>query len=183
MLEKNIIQMWRNIYSVIIPFIVIIAILLIDKCTKFNLIDICRNGNFNDMLQSLITFLSIVIGIFGFLIPALVSVKNDQFVQYFFDKADVDNFVNQIKLLVFTGLFSILLSVILFMFQNINAAVLIIFMYIWIGIIAFFICSAYRFISIILKLLCGTKNEGGKNCENIMNDDEVKKLNDKLPKI
>lgn len=183
MSKKDLIQMWRNIYSVIIPFIIIIAILLIDKCTKFNLTDICRNGNFNDMLQSLITFLSIIIGIFGFLIPALVSVKNGQLVQYFFDRADVDNFVNQIKLLVFSGLLSILLSVILFMFQNINAVVLIIFLYVWIGIITYFVCGSYRFISIILKLLCGTKNGGGKNCGNIMNDDEVKKLNDKLPKI
>ena len=183
MLKKNIIQKWRNIYSVIIPFIIVIIILLIDKCTEFDLTDICRNGNFNDMLQSLITFLSIVIGIFGFLIPALVSVKNDQLVQYFLDKADVDNFVNQIKLLIFTGLLSILLSVILFMFQNINAVVLIIFMYVWIGMIALFICSSYRFISIILKLLCGTKNDERKECKNAMNDDEVKKLNDKLPKI
>ena len=54
--------------------------------TGFKMSEICGDDSFSDMLGSIITSMSIIISIFGFLMPSLISAKNDKMVKYFIEK-------------------------------------------------------------------------------------------------
>lgn len=172
---------WYQNYGVIIPVAVILCLITIKVRYKFNLTLICKNNLFSDMLTALITCMSIIISIFGFLIPSLISAKNDKMVKYFIENADMNLFVRKIKSVIFSGLTGILLSVLLYLNADFNIFVLQILLYLWIGIILNFACNSYRFISLIISLLLTEKEAfKGKKCANEFSEEEDEALNAKI---
>ena len=97
-------EYWQKVYSIFIPILFILIILILEYSKKFSLILICDNDRFTDMLTALITCMSIIISIFGFLIPSLISAKNDKMVKYFIENANMEVFVGKIKSIIDLGL-------------------------------------------------------------------------------
>ena len=88
---------WYSHYALIIPMTIISILLFAEVKQKIQILQICKNSLFSDMLTALITCMSIIISIFGFLIPSLISAKNDTMVKYFIENANMDVFVGKIK--------------------------------------------------------------------------------------
>lgn len=184
-LRSQIVEGWQKAYSIIIPITFIALILILEAARKFSLIKICDDDRFTDMLTALITCMSIIISIFGFLIPSLISAKNDAMVKYFIENADMQVFVKKLKNIIILGLVGIFLTILLYLYKSFYEIFVQILMLIWIGTVTSFACNAYRFISIIIELLLTEKHkiDREKKSANVLPKDRVEKLNDKLPKL
>lgn len=179
--SKKIKALWDKTYSIVIPILSVAFLILTNYGQNFNIIDICKNDLFGDMLTAIITSMSIVISIFGFLMPSLISAKEDKMVKYFIENADMNFFIRKIKGVIKAGILGILLSIVLYLGDDLLPNVLKILLYIWIGVGLNFVCNSYRFISIIISLLLlEKKTETSKNCINSLFSDRVDKLNSEL---
>ena len=175
---------WYSHYALIIPMTIISILLFAEVKQKIQILQICKNSLFSDMLTALITCMSIIISIFGFLITSLISAKNDTMVKYFIENANMDVFVGKIKSVVLSGLSGILLSVLLYLSEDFGQEVLKIVIFLWIGIIFNFACNSYRFISIIISLLLSEKKKvNEKVCANEISEESVKEINENLPRF
>lgn len=183
--RTKIMEGWQKAYSIIIPIIFIAIILILEAARKFSLIRICDDDRFTDMLTALITCMSIIISIFGFLIPSLISAKNDAMVKYFIENADMKVFVKKLKNIIILGLVGIFLTILLYLYKSFYEIFVHVLMLIWIGIVTSFACNAYRFISLIIELLLTEKHkiDSQKRSINALPENRVEKLNDKLPKL
>lgn len=191
--RERIREVWTEIYPFVIPtfFTILYWILAIFKMKFFIQDGNTDNQNIEGLLNGVITFVTIIMGIFGFLIPALVSNKKDSgMIEFFLNKADQKRFVKKLKLLVMSGMITVLLCLGIFlesMFKKCTFVVEISFL-IW--FLLYFVCNAYRFIGLILSLLILSKktndteikNAAGKQVESPMSEEQIKKLNESLTK-
>ncbi len=178
---KSIKSLWLKYYGLFIPIGFVLTLLIFHILKKISITIICANDLFSDMLTALITCMSIIISIFGFLIPSLISAKNDKMVKYFIENADMNVFVKKIKSVIFSGLSGILLSVLLYLNANFSVLFLQILLFLWIGIIINFACNSYRFISIIISLLLTEKEDSEeKRCANKISEEDEEELNAKI---
>lgn len=174
----------QDTYSVSIPLLLIVGLLIADSKQKIDIMLICKNGLFSDMLTALITSMSIIISIFGFLIPSLISAKNDTMVKYFIENADMSVFVGKIKNVVLSGLTGILLSVLLYLNEDLGNRFLKILILVWIGVIFNFAINSYRFISIIISLLLTEKEDCDvKACANEVTEERKNEINSKITRL
>lgn len=98
----------RYYFERIYPYgIAIIAAVVLQRVAT----GVMNDDNFNDLINGLVTFDSIVIGFFGAIMPVILSMKNEsKFVKYVFEK-DVDGlFSKYLKVTLFSGLCSAVLS-------------------------------------------------------------------------
>ena len=176
--------LWNEYYSVLIPAGLVAGLFLADKGQMIDIMLICESGLFGEMLASVITFMSIIISIFGFLIPSLISAKNDVMVKYFIEHANMPVFVGKIKSVVLSGLLGIFLSVLLYLHNNLGSIFLKVLLFSWIGVALNFACNSYRFISIIISLLLmEKKDDGEKKCANTASEEKIKNINSKIPRL
>lgn len=180
---KRIRAFWYSAYAVIIPVILSMVLLAADIKQKINIMRICDNEMFSDMLTAVITCMSIIISIFGFLIPSLISAKNDTMVRYFIENADMEAFVGKIKSVVLSGFFGILLSVLLYLSSDLSYYILKTLIFSWIAVTFNFACNAYRFIGIIISLLLTEKKNNEKVCINELPEKKVEQINNKIPRL
>ena len=89
--NSKVVWIWYSNYQWIIPMIVTALI----TGGAYGLSVKPWSGEaYSDMLTALITVQSIIISVFGILIPSLVSVKDEKgLVDYFYENADVEDFV------------------------------------------------------------------------------------------
>ena len=178
------IDFWRKSYSWIIPCLAVVAKVYINHKYDFKITEICGNESFSDMLAAIITSMSIIISIFGFLIPSLISAKNDKMVKYFIENADMDEFIKKVKSVIRSGIIGILFSIILYVNENLLPFVRTILLYSWIAVDINFVCSSYRFISIIISLLLKEKkNINSNKCPNVISDERAELLKSRIQKF
>ena len=183
-LKEKVISFWYKKYGLIIPSVIVLVLMILNVSQIFKIVLICQNPLFSDMLTALITCMSIIISIFGFLIPSLISAKNDKMVKYFIENADMNVFVNKIRSLILSGLTGILLSVLLYLNASFNNFFLLLVLFLWIGVVLNFACNAYRFISIIIALLLTEKRDlGEKKCANEISKEKEEELNTKIQSL
>ena len=69
---------WKRIYAYVLPTLFTIAYLIYLICIYKGWIN-CKaiqdSKQFKDMLETLVTFMSIILSVFGFLIPSFLSSK------------------------------------------------------------------------------------------------------------
>ena len=181
--REAILDFWEKTYSLLIPILSIITIALINCWQDFHITSLCGNAQFGNMLTALISSISIVISVFGFLIPSLVSAKNEKMVKYFMENANMNLFVKKVSGIVRSGLIGIGLSMLLFLNENLLQPVLTAIIYIWIGVILNFACNSYRFIGIIIALLMVENKDKQKRRINPLSNERVGRLNSKLKKF
>lgn len=139
---------------------------------------------YTDMLTALITFQSIIISVFGVLIPILITSKKEgTLAKYFFENADTGEFVKRIRRTIVSGILDILLLCALYSYD-----ILPINIYIPIGItclfvLLYFMCGSYRYINIMLRLLIGNdKTYKGKMMKSKIQEEQREEMNRRLKK-
>lgn len=176
-------EKWKCMYAYIIPTSLVLSLIIMSNMNVFDMGQVCTMKLYSDMLTGVITFMSIILSIYGFLIPSLISAKNDAMVKYFIEHADMKTFTGRIKQIVLFGLLGILLSISLYYANMMKETIFIFFFCSWVWIISCFTCNAYRFISIIIELLLNEKISSKKKHVSDVTIEEINKLNDSLKKL
>ncbi|RHA81358.1 hypothetical protein [Roseburia inulinivorans] len=171
---------WKKIYAYILPTFFTIAYLVYLFCIYEEWID-CKalqdSKQFKDMLQTLVTFMSIILSVFGFLIPSFLGSKGESAtLKYFIKYADMKLFAAKLKNIVAVGLVDIFITCILLLTDIMPPIVLNIMLIIWLWLLFFFMCSSYRFISLMISLLLTEKKNFVQKAGNNVSEDVKKKL-------
>lgn len=179
MLEK-IKYTWKKIYAHVLPTLFTIAYLIYLFCIYKGWIN-CKaiqdSKQFKDMLETLVTFMSIILSVFGFLIPSFLSSKGDSAaVKYFIKYADMKLFAAKLKNIVAVGLTDIFITCILLLTDIVPQIILNILLIIWLWLLFFFMCSSYRFISLMISLLLTEKKNFVQKAGNNVSEEVKRKL-------
>lgn len=171
---------WSQIYSNILPFMFIIlyaAYLIINMYLKLNLPLIQDSQYFTTMLESLNVFMSVILSVFGFLIPSFLSSKGEsKAVKYFIKHADIKVFTAKLKNIVSIGLIDTFFTCTLFLKDIFSNTTINIIVCIWLWFLFFFMCNSYRFISIMINLLLAEKEELVQKAANEVSAEEKENL-------
>lgn len=158
----------------------------------YNIVAICvddisviqNSTGFEKMLETIVTFISIVLSVFGFLIPAFLSSKGSSLlIQYFLDSINVEAFVKQLKNVVAVGLLDVIFTCVLLLGDIFSTDVMNILLEIWIWFILYFMCVAYRFISILLSIMIAPKEERKQEVINEASKEVTNNLRASIKKI
>lgn len=178
---------WHQIYSYAIPSVIVFAyVVYIILIYKGNISGKCiQNSNeFSEMLKTVVTFMSIVLSVFGFLIPSFLNSKGSSLlIQFFLENADLEYFTKQLKNIVAVGLIEIFVTCCLLLSDIIPECILNIAIIVWLWMLLYFLCSAFRYIGIMIKMMMGDKKDSKKNLKNEINPKKLETLNNKLPKV
>lgn len=143
-----------------------------------------NSKNFEAMLESLVVFMSIILSVFGFLIPSFLSSKGEsKALKYFIKYADMRLFAVKLKNIVAIGLINTFFTCTLFLkdiFSDITTNIIIC---IWLWLLLFFMCNSYRFISLMINLLLAEKEEFVQKVANEVTMDEKERLDNTIRKI
>ena len=157
--KEKILEKWQY------PLAIIIDAFIVGFFYKFK-IRFWEAEYYNYMLSALITFVSIIISIFGIMIPTVFTGKSD-LIEYFKKNADISYFTKSIKNILVSGFGGI--GCICFMFLQDKVQMIV------------FIFGSYKYLGIMLKLLVGDKKKDNrKEYKNQKSEDEIKELNKRL---
>ena len=187
MSREDIKNKWRQVYSYIIPSIVtagyiyyLSAIYLQEKDTPL----MQDSLKFDSMLEALVTFMSIILSVFGFLIPLFLDRKGEsKAIAYFLKHADMKLFAAKLKNIVAIGLIDTFLTCVLFIRDIFSVSLTNGLVCIWLWFLIFFMCNSYRFISIMVNLLVVEKEEFVQKAANDVDAEEKKRLDNAIRKI
>lgn len=176
---KVLIQIWILYYHIFIPILVTISGVFI--CRKYK-IYLWNAEYYNDMLTAIITFLSIILSVFGILIPTVfVNKKENGLVKFFMDNADIKYFVNSVKRIMLGGIFDVFFVCILYSYDVIPRQVYIVIMIICLGILLYFLCGSYKYLSLLLRLVLEDgKPYTGKTYNNEISQEKRNEINEML---
>ena len=135
---------------------------------------------YNYMLSALITFVSIIISIFGIMIPTVFTGKSD-LIEYFKKNADISYFTKSIKNILVSGFGGIGCICFMFLQDKVQMIVFKIVSTLGLFFLLVFIFGSYKYLGIMLKLLVGDKKKDNrKEYKNQKSEDEIKELNKRL---
>lgn len=165
-LKERVLDQWRGCYFIVIPtffcLVYIILLILIQKgILQYKYF--WESESFNSALESIITFVSIILSFFGVLLPILIQGKeNSETIKFFFSVVDKRYFLNRVKVMIISGFGTITCTCLLFfsdIFYNLVCSIL---SSACIWIFFYFISSSYRFISLLLMMFVTEKKMGYK---------------------
>lgn len=178
--------LWYSWYSVILA--ALITGFLVFEQSKYDL-KFWKATYYSDMLTAIITFLSIIIGILGILIPSIISAREDKdsMASYFFQNADGRFFAKCITRIISSGILSVICICLLYLQDVMEEKIYIWIFRISIFLLLYFCFGSYRFIGIMLSLLVEGKNrrDSGKvikKYKNRIDETERDIINKKLKK-
>ena len=177
---------WPEILTYLIPTVGTVLLLIYNILAVYveNICAIPKSEGFEKMLETIVTFISIVLSVFGFLIPAFLSSKGSNLlIQYFLDSIDVRVFVKKLKNVVAIGLLDVLLTCILLMGDIFNSLVLNALIEVWLWFILYFMCVSYRFISILLSIMIAPKEDRKRGVINEASRESAETLKKSVKKI
>lgn len=186
MKKEKMVDFWRTYYSVIVPTlacIVYIMIYVFIQIEIFNYKAITESQNFINMLESVITFVSIIIGVFGFLLPILITSK-DKFVlvKYFLSNIDKTSFSFHLRMIIVGGFATVFFTCMLFFADIFSEWFKQIMIVIWIWLLLYFMLNSYRFISLLIRLFLEEKKEPKKEKINPIDEADEDKLKELIKK-
>lgn len=174
---KAIKDVWILKYHVIIP--IITTIVGIFLCWKYK-IYLWNSEYYGEMLTAVITFLSIVISVFGVLIPTVFSSKSE-LVEYFIDNIDTSYFVSSIKNVIISGISEVIAICMLYAYDVIPRNIYVSICIVSLFLLVYFLCGSYKYICIMLRLVLEEKKSvEGKKYKKQVSDDERQKINEML---
>lgn len=179
--------MWKRVYSYIVSSLLTISYVayLFFICYGEKELPLIQDSkNFDGMLEALVTFMSIILSVFGFLIPSFLSSKGESSaIKYFLKYADMKMFSAKLKNVVAIGLIDMFFTCILFLKDIFSDVLTNIIICIWLWFLFFFMCNSYRFISIMINLLIAEKQEFTQKAANDVSEEEIEQLNSAIRKI
>lgn len=145
--------------SFVIPYVISIVLVVIAYLYNWS----SNVSNFEKILDSVITFSSIIIGFLGALLGILFTVKDTQLVKDLFKehRSTLRYYFNEALI---TGFILIVLSAVFYIFKDKETDYVRYLFCTWIGFVSLFVCSSYRLISNLMSLL--------------FNSDKIKENND-----
>ncbi len=178
---------WKEIYSYVIPslsVVIYIGCLILRYKYGKEIKIIQESTRFEEMLKTVVTFMSIILSVFGFLIPSFLSGKgNNSLIKYFLKNADIKLFTVKLKSIVSFGLIDIFITCVL-LIRDIMPEVLVnIIILVWLWILFFFMCSSYRFIGLIINLILCEKEDIVQKMGDKISEDEEKRLKSKIRRL
>lgn len=178
---------WSKIYSYVLPFIftiMYVIYLYIKYKSNPNLPLIQNSAHFEGMLESLIVFMSIILSVFGFLIPSFLSSKGEsKAIKYFLKYADMKVFAAKLKNIVAIGLIDTFFTCILFLKDIFPDLIINFLVCFWLLLLFFFMCNSYRFISLMINLLLAEKEEIVQKAANEVSQEEKENLDNTIRRI
>ncbi len=150
-------DIWRKIYSYILPSIVVVLYIIFYERYGFSFE---KSNNFVTILGVTITFVSIIISFFGVLLTILITARDkSEMIRYFMEKADSRKFAKNLKHMILVGLMLICVSALLYMNDIIVTDIIhaLILCNIWLFVC--FVSLTYRFTGILLSLLIEEKKQ------------------------
>ncbi len=164
--KEKLLDVWRNIYCWAIPTTISIIYAAIYCLIKFNIINwytLTDSKNIGQALEAIITFISIVISLFGILLPILISAKDtSKMITWFLESIDRKYFINCIKKVFLSGFITIFLSCTMFFNDIFYDCISFLLTLLLIWNLSYFMASSYRFTGILLALLIENKESGHK---------------------
>ena len=102
---------WLNWYVYIVPSVLLVAysVYVLVGVHKYSIPWLGDSEGFSEMCKAIVDFSSIVLGIYGFLIPAVIG-RQDKFNKIFWETVDKKRFSKDIQRLIISGMITILLS-------------------------------------------------------------------------
>lgn len=151
-----------RIYSYVIPTIVLVFYLcyfLFCGKENQNVLLIQDSEGFLEACNSIANFSSIVLGIYGVLMPILLGKQEEKFVKRFWDLIDRKEFVSDMKKIIFSGILIILISSGLMISDIMSELMVNIFVCSLLWLLFFFSCSSYRLIGVFISLIVGKEDK------------------------
>lgn len=171
---------WIEVYSYVIPFVLVLLYIVYIYMITNGVITgklVQESRYFDKMLETLVTFMSIILSVFGFLIPSFLGGKGEtETVNYFLKYADMKVFATKLKNVVAFGLIDIFLTCVLLIIDIIPETILNVVIVIWLWILFYFMCSSYRFISLMINLLVYEKKRFVQEATNKVSKEDIEKV-------
>lgn len=176
---KKISEYWELYYHIFIPiFMTVLGTLVCWKKKVY----LWNSNKYFDMLGAVITFLSIVISIFGILIPTVFTNKT-KLVNFFVKNADTAYLVKDIKRVMVSGISNIIMICLLYLqdifSQKFYGMICILGLFLFL----YFLCGSYKYLSLLLRLVIETKEpHNGKKYEKPVDVEKQKAVAEMLKK-
>ncbi len=175
---KRVLNGWRGIYCIVLP---IIAVGVYIVCYRVWKVKIWESDNFSATLESMVTFVSIIISFFGVLLTILISAKEkSELINYFLDSADKKAFSSSIKKLILHGLLTVIVAAILFMYDIMCECEIVTCACIGIFTLVRFTALTYRFTNILLMLFLKDRKTYAKREDERLSESDVEELDKRL---
>ncbi len=155
-------------YMYVVPTIILALYLVNLMCGylgKWEPILIQESEGFSEFCKAISGFSSVVLGIYGFIVPIVLSKQEDTYVKKFWTLIDRDEFIKDMKRVILSSILTILISIGLLIVDVMPPIVVNLSCSSLIWLLVFFAFSSYRFIGILITLAVGKK---------IKNDSEIK---------
>ena len=145
---------WLNWYVYIVPSVLLVAysVYVLVGVHNYSIPWLGDSEGFSEMCKAIVDFSSIVLGIYGFLIPAVIG-RQDKFNKIFWETVDKKRFSKDIQRLIISGMITILLSSGLLiadifplkLYESVVG-------FLW-WFLIFYCCNSIRFVSIFVSLI------------------------------
>ena len=163
--RKQLRTLWLNTYVYLVPSVLCVAFIFYVRWGVYGKNPIPWIGDskgFAEMCKAIVEFSSIVLGIYGFLMPAVIC-RQDKFNKYFWKNVDKQRFSKDIQRLITSGIVTILLSAGLLISDIFYRKLCEILVGCLCWLLIFFCCNSIRFISIFVSLIVEGQNECDEN--------------------
>lgn len=137
------------------PIIIALLFVIIDVHWKFTY----KVKGFSSVLESVITFSSIVIGFYTAMYGILIAMKNTTLMKEIRRQNLNGIFKFQLYDSLLISFIVLVLSIVMQIVRNYNGSINNLFFNIWFAIIGYFVGSTYRAISLLLKIIFANSNE------------------------
>lgn len=137
------------------PIIIALIFVIIDVHWKFTY----KVKGFSSVLESVITFSSIVIGFYTAMYGILIAMKNTTLMKEIRRQNLNGIFKFQLYDSLLISFIVLVLSIVMQIVRNYNGNINNLFFNIWFAIIGYFVGSTYRAISLLLKIIFADGNE------------------------
>lgn len=174
---KRLRTIWMKSYVYLVPIItcvIYILYVLVGVHGDKSLPWLGKSLGFGDMCKVIVEFSSIVLGIYGFLVPAVIG-KKDKFNKTFWENIDIRKFSKDIQRLLTSGIITILLSMILLISDIMSQLICEIIVGALFWMLIFFCCNSIRFINVFISLIIE-----GHNYDSDNKNDQVSKEQNEL---
>lgn len=174
---KKVVDNWILKYHIIIPILITLAGTW--WCWNYK-IYLWNSQYYGDMLTAVITFLSIVISVFGILIPTVFTNKN-KLTTYFVKNIDRFYFVKSVKNVMVSGISDVILVCILYSYDVIPKKVYALICIASLFLLIYFLCGSYKYLSLMLRLVLEDGEiYDGKRYNKQISDTKRKEINEML---
>ena len=158
-----------SIMTLIYAIIIIILFINGIKCDWYD-----STAGFVELCKSLVGFTTIILGIYGVVVPIALGKMNDAFSKTFWELIDKRRFVADVKRIIISGIMNILFCSMLLIYDILPFALVNIIICIVIWTLIFFMLSSYRFISIFMNLIAPNDERISENEDSLSEEERAK---------